>query len=71
MLAQAKRLVPNPTIKKDFRGLLAGQEGDSKQVASLVDLLEKMMHLDPEKRLTAKEALRHPFIKDGRLTARA
>ena len=66
-LLQTKRLVPNPTIKKDFRGHLAGQEGDSKQVGNLIDLLEKMMHLDPDKRISAKEALRHPFIKDGRV----
>ena len=63
---QAKRLIPNPTVKKDFKALLSGQEGESRQVANLVDLLEKMMHLDPEKRISAKEALRHPFIKDGR-----
>ena len=63
---QAKRLIPNPTTKKDFKALLAGQEGDPRQVANLVDLLERMMALDPEKRITAKEALRHPFIKDGR-----
>ena len=63
---QVKRLVPNPTVKKDFRGHLAGQEGEARQVASLIDLLEKMMHLDPDKRITAKEALRHSFIKEGR-----
>ena len=35
-------------------------------MANLVDLLERMLALDPEKRISAKEALRHPFIKDGR-----
>ena len=66
---QTKRLVPNPTIKKNFRGHLIEQEGDPRQVNNLIDLLEKMMHLDPDKRITAKEALRHPFIKDGRSLA--
>jgi len=63
---QSKRLVVNPTVKRDFRAILSGQEGEAKQIAQLVDLLDKMMHLDPDKRITAKEALRHPFIKEGR-----
>ena len=52
-------------MQKDFAGLLAGSEGDRRKVAQLADLLERMMNLDPEKRLTAKEALRHDFIKDS------
>ena len=34
-------------------------------VAALADLLERMFALDPERRITAKEALRHPFIARG------
>lgn len=34
------------------------------QVGQLADFLERMMAFDPEKRLTPKDALRHPFIKD-------
>lgn len=33
------------------------------QVAALADLLEKMLALDPEKRVTPDAALRHPFVK--------
>lgn len=33
------------------------------QVAQLADLLEKMLALDPEKRISADSALRHDFIK--------
>lgn len=54
----------NPSVKKDFAALLAGSEGDRRKVAQLADLLERCMHLDPDKRLSPKEALRHPFIKD-------
>lgn len=119
-----RRLIPNPTIKKDFAALLAGQSPDRRKLAQvrlwqrragnrcglccafalsrcycpagpagpallpprqqacepghptnvprplpppppqLVDLLERMMQLDPDKRITPKDALRHPFIKE-------
>lgn len=29
-----------------------------------LDLLQKMCHVDPEKRITAKESLRHPFFTE-------
>ncbi len=32
---------------------------------ALGELLEKMLVLDPEKRITPREALRHPFLKWG------
>ena len=28
-----------------------------------VDLLEKLMNIDPKERITAKDALEHPFFK--------
>lgn len=62
---QVRRLISNPTVKKDFAALLAGLEGDKRKLAQLSDLLERLMHLDPDKRLSPKEALRHPFIKDS------
>lgn len=34
-----------------------------KQCPESLDLLGKMMHLDPNQRITAKEALNHPFFK--------
>ena len=33
------------------------------QVASLADLLEKMMVLEPERRIDPDTALRHPFVR--------
>jgi serine/threonine-protein kinase PRP4 len=59
-----RRLVANPAVKHDFAALLAGQSPDRVKVAQLADLLERMMALDPDKRITPKEALRHPFIKE-------
>ena len=57
-----RRLVPNPQVKNDFVALLRGLDVDKKKVGQLADLLERMMVLDPDKRITPKEALSHPFI---------
>ncbi|KNE69976.1 CMGC/DYRK/PRP4 protein kinase [Allomyces macrogynus ATCC 38327] len=35
---------------------------DAKLVAQFVDLLEKCLHLNPEKRMAPADALRHPFL---------
>ncbi|KNE71023.1 CMGC/DYRK/PRP4 protein kinase [Allomyces macrogynus ATCC 38327] len=40
----------------------AADPGDAKLVAQFVDLLEKCLHLNPEKRMAPAEALRHPFL---------
>ncbi|BDA48356.1 probable serine/threonine-protein kinase PRP4 homolog at C-terminar half [Coccomyxa sp. Obi] len=60
-----RRLIANPTVKKDFTALLAGSQGEKRKLAHLSDLLERVMNLDPDKRPTPKEALRHPFFKDA------
>ena len=69
MSVQVRRVIANPTAKRKFPALLAGSEGDKRQVAQLADLLERMMHVDPDKRIMPKEALRHPFIKDSAVSA--
>ena len=33
-----------------------------KELAGFVDLLDKCLNLNPEKRCSPQEALRHPFI---------
>ncbi|KAI8468803.1 MAG: kinase-like protein [Monoraphidium minutum] len=59
-----RRLIPNPTVKHNFAQLLARSEGDKAKVSALADLLERMMALDPERRIDPDAALRHPFVKD-------
>lgn len=51
-------------MKADFAALLAGQMPERRKLAQLVDLLERMMALDPDRRITPKDALRHPFVKE-------
>jgi len=48
--AQVCRLVSHPVVKRDFAALLAGGEGDKRQVAALADLLERLTALDPDRR---------------------
>ena len=52
----------------DFcRGLLKrAQKLDEREMKKLVqfkDFLERMLEIDPERRITPKEALQHDFIK--------
>lgn len=44
--------------KIDFSGL--EKEGVA---PAAVDLLKKLLHVDPKKRITAREALQHPWVK--------
>lgn len=62
--AQVKRLIANPPIKHSFAQLLGRAEGDRTKVVQLADLLDRMMALDPEKRIDPDAALRHPFVRE-------
>lgn len=45
--------------------LIAGQslsEAEQRKVSQLKDLLEKILMLDPSKRISTVQALSHPFI---------
>ena len=42
---QVRRLISNPTVKKDFGALLSGQSPDRRKLAQLIDLLERMMQV--------------------------
>ena len=44
------------------RRCTSSDPAEKKRVAALVDLLERVFSLDPDKRITPAEALQHPFI---------
>lgn len=47
--------------------LIAGQnlpEAEQRKVTQLKDLLEKILMIDPTKRLQINQALTHPFIQE-------
>jgi serine/threonine-protein kinase PRP4 len=58
--------MPNLAARTPFSALLARGAGgqEAARTAQLADLLDKMMALDPEKRLDPEQALRHPFVRD-------
>lgn len=41
-------------------------ENESKDLASFVDLLDRCLALNPERRCTPTEALKHPFFMKGK-----
>lgn len=60
------RLVRDTAPVKDLPTLLGARalaEPARRRVMHLADLLDKMFVLDPDKRITASEALSHPFLK--------
>ena len=56
---------------RDFKVLLmsdsrsTASEEAARMLKSFVDLLDQSLVLNPEKRITPEDALRHPFLKDG------
>jgi len=54
---------------RDLKSLLltdsraAGSEENVRLLRMFVDLLDQALALNPEKRLTPEDALRHPFLK--------
>ena len=55
--------VVNLEVKKDIKSrLLTRGDGERPLVENFADLLEKILTLSPEKRMTVEEAMAHPFI---------
>lgn len=50
------RLLPSAAVQNKM------PEDDLKLLINFVDLLDKALVLDPDRRMTAKEALAHPFL---------
>lgn len=59
-----RRNISNPTKKEGFSKLLSNHSDNKKKVVQLVDLLERIFALEPDKRITPMQALTHPFIKE-------
>ena len=47
-----------------LEGGLPLTSAERKKLLQFRDLLEKMLALDPDKRITPKDALNHPFVKE-------
>ena len=58
-------MVTNPRVQADFTALFRQSHSreDPRHTTQLADLLEKMLALDPDKRIRPKDALKHPFVK--------
>jgi serine/threonine-protein kinase PRP4 len=50
---------------KNFSDLIRKHDVDKSKTAKLADLLERMMIIDPEKRISLNQALKHPFCDEG------
>ncbi|RYG56742.1 hypothetical protein EON66_02140 [archaeon] len=62
----AVKLVDVTRATQSLSTLLADKrahDDDKRLVTALGDLLEKMLVFDPAKRITVREAIRHPFIR--------
>lgn len=65
---KVRRLIANPVAKSSFSQLLqrgGGDQADKVLVGQLADLLDRMMNLEPEKRIDPDAALKHPFVRDA------
>jgi serine/threonine protein kinase len=55
---------PSRDLLKELIGDQKLSDGERKKVAQLHDLLEKMLHMDPDKRINPRDAIEHPFITE-------
>jgi len=55
---------PSKDLLAELVGYQRLQEDQLRKVTQLKDLLEKVLMLDPSKRITINQALTHPFIQE-------
>lgn len=61
---QVRRVIGNPTVKKTMADRIMDGEGERRKLRQLADLLDQMLQLDPDRRISIHSALKHPFIKE-------
>lgn len=54
---------PTRELKQRLISAASGSETELKELNLFVDLLERCLNLNPERRCTPDEALKHPFIR--------
>jgi serine/threonine-protein kinase PRP4 len=55
---------PESTLKGRLKGLEGESSPDAASLDKFIDLLDRMLMLNPDKRITPEDALNHPFVKD-------
>jgi serine/threonine-protein kinase PRP4 len=60
--APMRTLVDAPTVVAGVAARLAGMGGAPREVAALADVLDRMFALDPDRRASPGDCLRHPFF---------
>jgi histone-lysine N-methyltransferase SETD2 len=61
---EGKRKKYNRGVEKALRHMLKLSKDTEEVFSGLVSLLDGLLHLDPKKRLTAEQALDHPYIRN-------
>jgi serine/threonine protein kinase len=61
---EGKKKKYNRGVEKALRHMLKSSKDAEEDFSGLISLLDGLLHLDPKKRLTAEQALDHPYIRN-------